>query len=184
MNQQKPTVMHVSLTKTLLAVAVILAVSPVGAGAQGALGNLVSEGGFDWLIGKWQATTDEGQIQLEYKWELNKNLITIHLKWPDYEYRGMIFYVPAKEEVTQIGVDHEGATGKGTWEAMGNKALLKHEHTGLYGEVNRMGFAHARVDAETMKMEVYEMYSDGELAEEPGVTLQFKRQKTQPAKIK
>ena len=183
MNQQKTTGTQLSVRKTLLAVAAILVVSATGARAQGSLGYLVSEGGFDWMIGKWEATNDEGdKVELEYKWELNKNLMTMRLKWPNFEYHGMIFYVPAKEEVVQIGVDNAGGNGKGKWEAVGDKAILKYEHTALYGEISRMGVGHSKVDAKTMKVEIYEMSSDGELAEEPGLTTEFKRQKPQAPK--
>ena len=183
MNQQETTRTQLSVRNTLFAVAAILVISATGAMAQGNLGYLVSEGGFDWVIAKWGATTDDGdKVELEYKWELNKNLIMMQLKWPNFEYRGMIFFMPAKEEVVQVGVDNAGGNGKGTWEAVGQKAVLKHEHTGLYGEISRMGFAHSKVDAETMKMEIYEMSSDGELAEEPGITIEFKRQKPEARK--
>ena len=183
MKQSKTVRKRMSLRKTLLAVAAILVISAGGARAQGTLGNLVSEGGFDWMIGKWEATNDEGdKVELEYKWELNKNLITIQLKWPNFEYRGMIFYMPAKERVVQAGVDNGGGNGMGTWEPVGEKALLKYEHTGLYGEVSRMGVGHSKVDAKTMKVEIYEMSSDGELGAEPGLTMEFKRQKPQAAK--
>jgi hypothetical protein len=183
MKQWETVGMHLSPRKMLFAVAAILVISATGAMAQGNLGYLVSEGGFDWMMAKWEATTDEGdKVELEYKWELNKNLIMMRLKWPDFEYRGMIFFVPAKEEVVQVGVDNSGGNGKGTWEAVGGKAVLKHEHTGPYGEINRMGFAHSRADAETMKMEIYEMSSEGELGEEPGITMEFKRQKPEAPK--
>jgi hypothetical protein len=183
MNQQETTGMGTGLRRALLAVTGIVAISASSATAQGTLGNLVSEGGFDWTLGKWEATTDEGdKVELEYKWELNKNLMTIRLKWPNFEYRGMIFYMPAKDQVVQIGVDNGGGNGKGTWEPVGEKAVLKYEHTGPYGEINRMGFAHSKVNAETMKVEVYEMYSDGSLGAEPAATTTFKRQKPQPPK--
>jgi len=40
-----------------------------------------------------------------------------------------------------------------------------------------MGFAHSKVDADTMKLELYEMDSTGQLAEYPNFTMEFKRQK-------
>jgi len=36
-----------------LAVAAILIILAAGASAQQKLGNLVTEGGFDWMMGKW-----------------------------------------------------------------------------------------------------------------------------------
>jgi len=151
--------------------------------AQQTLGDLVEEAGLNWMIGSWVTTTDEGEkIQLIYKWELDKHLVTIQVKMPDYEYRGMIFYVPAKEQVVQVAVDNRGGSGKGVWEPDGDKAVMKIEHTGTDGETNRMGLVHSKVNAETMKMELYAMESTGELAEEPWATLEYKRQRPKTRK--
>lgn len=161
-----------------MASAAFLIIITSGAGAQQKLGDLVTEGGFDWLIGKWEAMTDEGEkVELEYKWELDKHLITMMLKWPGSEYRAMIFYKPAEDQVVQITVDNKGGTGKGIWEAQGNKAVLKHEHTSADWETNKMGFAHSKVDNNTMKWEIHEMYGSGELSDYPNYTVEFKRQK-------
>jgi hypothetical protein len=81
----------------VLAVAAIFVILADGASAQQKLGDLVTEGGFEWLIGDWVATTDEGgKIHSFYKWGLNKNLITMGFKMGDFEGRGMIYYVPAE----------------------------------------------------------------------------------------
>ncbi len=172
-----------NLRNTVLAVAAILVILAAGARAQQKLGDLVTEGGFDWMIGRWQATTDQGdEVELVYKWELDKHLVTIHLKWPSYEYRGMIFYAPSEDKIVQIGADNQGGSGKGIWDPDGNKAVLKTEHTGADNQTNKMGYAFSKVDADTMKLEVYEVYSAGELANYPSFTAEFKRQKKQAGK--
>ncbi len=166
-----------------LFVAGIIFITTTGASAQQKLGDLVTEGGFDWLIGSWEATSDEGdKIELVYKWELDKHLLTMLLKWPGSEFRAMIFYKPADDQIVQITVDNNGGTGKGIWEADGNKAVLKHEHTDADWQTNKMGFAHSKVDANSMKWEMHEMYSDGELSDYPNFTVEFKRQKKKAAK--
>lgn len=171
------------LRNTFLAVAAILIILAAGASAQQKLGDLVTEGGFDWMMGKWVAETNEGQeLQIIYKWELDKHLLTVHLKWPNYEYRGMIFYLPSEDKIVQVGLDNRGGNGRGTWEADGNKAVNKYEHTGADGQTNKMGMAHSKVDANTMKLEIYEMYSTGELADYPSFTVEYKRQKEQAPK--
>jgi hypothetical protein len=167
---------------TLLVLVAVLVVCGVQAQAQGRLGDLVEESGFNWIIGKWQATTDQGdKIQVEWKWQLNKNMIAVHLKWPNYEYRGMIFYKVTEEQVVQIGADSTGGNSKGTWDAWENKALLRYEHTGPDWETHRMGIAHSKVDDQTMKVEVYGLDSDGKLTEEPRFTTQYKRVKEKTA---
>ncbi len=163
--------------------AAILVILAGGASAQVKLGDLVTEGGFDWMMDKWQATTDQGdKVELVYKWELDRHLVTINLKWPNYEYRGMIFYVPAEDEIVQIGVDNQGGSSKGTWDADGNKAVLKIELTGADSQINKFGYTFSKVDADTMKVEAYEVYSSGELADYPSFTAEFKRQKEAPKK--
>ena len=166
-----------------LFVAAIIFITTSGASAQQKLGDLVSEGGFDWLVGNWEATSNEGdKIELVYKWELDKHLMTMLLKFADNEYRAMIFYKPDEDQVVQITVDNQGGTGKGIWEADGNKAVLKHEHTGTDWQTNKMGFAHSKVDANTMKWDIHEMYSSGELSSYPNFTVEFKRQKKKAVK--
>jgi hypothetical protein len=154
-----------------------------GALAQQKLGDLVTEGGFDWMIGEWTATTDEGdKIDVAWKWELDRNMVGVYLKWPNYEYRGMIFYIPAEEKIVQVGVDNRGGNGKGVWENGGDRAIHKYEHTDAEGQTNKMGMAHSKVDNDTMKVEVYEIQSTGEFGESPAFTTEYKRQKKQPPK--
>jgi hypothetical protein len=174
MNRAKPTI----LRNTILAAAVIIVITTIGASAQQKLGDLVAEGGFDWMIGKWEATTDEGdKIELEYKWELDKHLVIMNLKIPDNEFRAMIFYKPTEDQVVQVTVDKKGGTGKGIWEPHGDKAILKHEYTDADWQTNKIGIAHSKVDHNTMKWEIHEIYSSGELSGYPNMTLELKRQK-------
>jgi hypothetical protein len=165
--------------RSFLVVLATIVVLATGANAQERLGDLVTDYGYGWLIGKWQATTDEGDtISFEYKWQLDKHAILVHVKMPEFEYAGMIFFRPMQEDVVQIGVDNRGGNGKGTWDAMDGKALLKYEHTSADWETHRMAIAHGKVDNNTMKTEIYEMDSTGWVSPQPSHTLQYKPQKT------
>jgi len=178
--QSKP---RANLSKTLLLLATVCVICAGQVSAQQSLGDLVAEGGFDWMIGRWTTTTDEGEkIQLIYRWQLDKHLVTMQLKTPEFEYHGMIFYVPAKDQVVQVGVDNRGGSGKGLWEPDGDKAVMKVEHTDVDGGTQRMALAHSRVSNETMKLQMYTVESTGELADEPWATLEFKRGKTKARK--
>ena len=177
-----------NLTKTtnlrniFLAIVAIIIISTTGVSAQQKLGDLVAEGGFEWMIGKWQATTDEGeQIELEYKWELDKHLISMKVKMPDNEYRAMIFYKPTDDQVVQVTVDKKGGTGKGVWEPSGDKAILRHEHTDADWQTQKMAIVHSKVDNKTMKWDIHEIYSSGEISDWSSATVELKRQK-KPAK--
>ena len=67
------------------------------------LGDLVSEGGYEWMIGKWLATDDDQKYSVEYKWMLDKNAVATEVKMADFAYQGMIMYLPAREEIIQAG---------------------------------------------------------------------------------
>ena len=176
MNQARTSRIGVIRHSVVAALAIGFAAFTTGARAQEKLGDLVAEGGFDWVIGSWTATTDRGdKIDVTYKWELDKCMLSVDVRWPNYEYRGMIFYVPAEEKVVQVGVDNKGGNGKGLWEAEGNKAVHRYEHTDADGEINRMGMVHSRVNDETMKVEVYEISSGGQMGQSPLFTTEYKR---------
>ena len=109
MNRSKTAKINTVLRNTILAGAAVVVILTVGAGGQQGLSDLVTMGGFEWLIGDWMATTDQGgEIHSFYKWELNKNVITMGFKMGEFEGRGMIYYEPAEERVVQIGVDNRG----------------------------------------------------------------------------
>jgi len=174
-----------NLRNTVLAVAAVLVILATGAEAQRKLADLVTEGGFDWMMGKWAATTDQGdKVDLFFKWELDKNLITMGFKVGDFEGRGMIYYVPAENKVVQVNVDNRGGMAKGTWDADGDKAVVRLEYKPAEGEIRRMASVLSKVDTNTMKEEYYTMDSDGRLAEEPLGTYEYKRQKKQADKKK
>ena len=174
-----------NLRNTVLAVAAVLVILATGAEAQRKLADLVTEGGFDWMMGKWAATTDQGdKVALFFKWELDKNLITMGFKVGDFEGRGMIYYVPAENKVVQVNVDNRGGMAKGTWDADGDKAVVRLEYKPAEGEIRRMASVLSKVDTNTMKEEYYTMDSDGRLAEEPLGTYEYKRQKKQADKKK
>ena len=183
MNRPKSTKINTVLRNTILAGAAIVVILTVGAPGQQQLGELVTMGGFEWLIGDWKATTDMGvEVHSFYKWGLNKNLITMGFKMGEFEGRGMIYYDPAEFKVVQIGVDNRGGVAKGTWDADGEKAVARLEYTPPDGEKRRMASVHSKVDVETMKVEFYDMDSDGWLSDEPRGTLEYKRQKKQTKK--
>ncbi len=185
MNNQKKTQLHKNLRNTLLAAAAALFILSSGARAQQSLGEILKEYGFDWLLGKWVATTDDGtKIQAYYKLELNNHLISMGFKSGDLEGRGMIVYVPAEEKVIQVGVDNKGGIVKGLWDADGDKVVAKLEYTRGNDQTSRVAVVHSKVDAKTMKVEFYKLSSEGQLAEEPSGTLQYKRQKKQADKKK
>ena len=178
MKPQRTTVLKKKVTKIFLAVVVGLIIWNSAASAQESLGSLMEQSGCDWLVGKWAGESPDGQkYTMEYKWELKPHVLSVHFKGFDFEYHGIIFFKASEEQVVQIGVDSRGGNGKGIWEAEYGKAIMKSEHAGEYGEVSRMGFVYSKVDANTMKCELYGLDEYGLLDDDPGMTLEYKRQK-------
>ena len=178
MNSQRKTVLKKKVAKIFLAAVVGLVIWSSAASAQDSLGYLMEQSGSEWIVGKWAGESPDGQkITMEYKWELKSHVLSVHFKGFDFEYHGIIFFKAAEEQVIQIGVDNNGGTGKGIWLAEYGKAVMKSEHTGEYGEVSRMGFVYTNVDASTMKLELYGLDEYGSLDNDPGTTLELKRQK-------
>jgi len=183
MNQLRTARVPVSLRNALLALTILVLVCGTQAAAQQSLGDLLAESGFEWMSGKWLAETDDGQeLQLVFKWELDGHVISVHFKSPEFEYRGIILYKAAEEQVVQVGADDQSGSARGTWVPDGDRAILKHERTGAWGETERMGIAQSKVDDNTMRWEIYELYSDGQLAVAPNFTIEFNRQKEKACK--
>lgn len=178
MNPQSKTGLKRNVTKIFLAAVVGLIIWNSAASAQESLASLMEQSGCEWIVGKWAGESPDGQkYAIEYKWELKPHVLSVHFKGFDFEYHGIIFFNASEERVVQIGVDSRGGNGKGIWDAEYGRATMKSEHAGEYGEVSRMGFVYSNVDASTMKLELYGLDEYGALDDDPGTTLEFKRQK-------
>jgi hypothetical protein len=181
MNPQRKTGLKKKVIRIFLAAVAGLIIWNSAATAQESLASLMEQSGSEWIVGKWAGESPDGQkYAIEYKWELKPHVLSVHFKGFDFEYHGIIFFNASEEQVVQIGVDSRGGNGKGVWEAEYGRATMKSEHAGEYGEVSRMGFVYSKVDANTMKLELYGLDEYGALDNNPGTTLEFKRQK-QPA---
>jgi hypothetical protein len=154
----------------------LLVISAVPAAAQQSLGDLVTEYGYDWLVGKWAATTDNGEnVELEYKWGLDRHVILVDFKMGDFKYHGMIMFIPSREEVVQMGADNQGSIWNGTWGDDYNGAAHSMENTKSDGSKEKSEMVHSKVDGNTMKIGVYGTDSYGYRGQSRG-TLNMKRQ--------
>ena len=161
----------------LLTIAVLLAILAMPAVAQQSLGDLVAEGGYDWLIGNWRATTDQGgELHFVQKWGLDRNTIVVDFAMGDFRMHGFIVLVPSREEIIQVSADNRGGTWKGTWRDEYGDAVHRMEHTKADGETQKAEIVHTRVDGDTMKAAMYAVDSDGYRAAEPWGTVTYKRQ--------
>jgi len=162
-------------------IAVFLAVCSVPAVAQDKLGDLVAEYGYDWMIGKWAATDDNGrQVELEYKWILDKCAMCVNVKIGDFKYHGLIMFMPSREEVVQLGADNMGGTWNGTWAADYEGTFNRNERLDADGTTETMDMFFIKVDNDSFRVKEYSVESGSRAAQARGETI-FKRQKEQTA---
>jgi uncharacterized protein (TIGR03067 family) len=166
-----------SVRRITLVIAVLLAISAIPAKAQETLGDLVAEYGYDWMIGKWTATDDDGrQVELEYKWILDKCAMCVNVKIGDFKYHGLIMFMPSREEVVQLGADNMGGTWNGTWAADYEGTFNRNERLDADGTTETMDMFFIKVDNDNFRVKEYSVESGSRAAQARGETT-FKRQK-------
>jgi hypothetical protein len=144
------------------------------------LGDLVAQGDYEWLAGKWLASDNEGQYALEHTWILDKHAMLVDLKIGDFLYHGMVVYVPSRQEIVQVGADNMGGVWKGTWSQGYDGAVHKVEYTGSDGMAKKMEHVYQKTDNDTFQVKEYGT-ENGYRSSEARRTLMFKRQKTAAA---
>jgi hypothetical protein len=164
---------------------VAMAFLAIPAMAQDRLGDLVAQGGYDWLIGRWVTTTEDGQESTyEQNWILDRHAIDVRFQMGDLEYQGMTAFIPYREEVIEVGADNQGGTWEGAWRDEYGSAVLRMEQTKPNGEVQKMEIVHAWGGNEAMKVTMYRIDSSGYRDSQPLATLTYKRQKAEDSSAK
>ena len=152
-----------SVRRISLVIAVFWAIFTVPAGAQVKLGDVVAENGYDWMLGKWAATDDNGRkVELEYKWILDKYAMSVNVTIGDFKYHGLIMGVPS------WGEDYEGAVNR-------NKRL------DADGTMETMDMVFIKVDNNSFKVKQYPVDDSGYRGSEARGETTFKRQKEEAA---
>ncbi len=141
------------------------------------LGDMVSAGGFTWLMGKWLASDESRTYEVEYQPILDQHAALADVKIGEYKYVGLIMFAPTRQEVFDIGVDNMGGTFKGTWEKDNEDALNRLEYTGSDGTVRKMQHVYSRVGTGGFKVTEYAVEAGGARASTPRQELTFKPQK-------
>jgi uncharacterized protein (TIGR03067 family) len=171
-----------SMKSVFVVTLAVLAISTIPASAQDKLGDLVAQYGYDWLIGKWVATADNGrQVELEYKWILDKCAMCVNVTIGEFKYHGLIMFVPSREEVIQTGADNMGATWTGTWSEDAEGAVNRNQRLQPDGTTQTMDMIYAKGDNNSFKVKEYAVEDGGYRASEARGELTFKRQKAEAA---
>jgi uncharacterized protein (TIGR03067 family) len=161
---------------------VFLAISSVPAGAQENLEDFVTEYGYDWMIGKWSASRDDDrQVELEYKWILDKAAMCVDVRIGDFKYHGLIMLVPSREEILQVGADNMGGTWNGTWTEESEGAVNRNQRLEADGTTETMDMVFIKVDNDSFKVKEYPVEASGYRASQARGETMFKRQKADTA---
>ncbi len=159
--------------------------APVSAAAEAAgratdyqkLGDLVAEGGYEWLIGKWVGSENDRTYELEYKPALDKHAASVDMKVGDFKYMGLITYAPSRQEVVEFGADTQGRTWKLVWQQEGSDLVTKSELTQADGKTEKYQHVFVKIDNDAFKAKLYVLTADGSRTSEPVEQVTFKRQK-------
>jgi uncharacterized protein (TIGR03067 family) len=173
-----------SVRRISLVITVLLAISSVPAGAQDKLGDLVAQYGYDWLIGNWAATDDNGRkVELEYKWILDKYAMCVNVNIGDFKYHGLIMDVQSREEIIQVGADNMGGTWNGTWADDYEGAVNRNQRLEADGTMVTMDMIFIKIDNNSFKVKEYPVEASGYRSSQARGETIFKRQKEDIAQM-
>ncbi len=165
-----------SARAVFLTMVAFLAVCATVASAQQKLGDFVTNGGYDWIIGRWAAADGDTKAEIEYKWGLDKHAVLTELKIGEFKHQGIVMLSPDRGEVIEAGADNMGGTWKGDWTEDSGGLVYRVQHTGANGEVNKGHVVHTKVDADTVTVKLYMLDGSGNRSSEPMSKLTYKRQ--------
>jgi hypothetical protein len=167
--------------RTSLLIVALVAVGVIPVAAQQKLGDMVDEGGYDWIIGRWAATGDNGEkVEVRYDWALDKHAVLSDIRLGEFRYRGLVTLSPLTGEAVEAGADNRGGTWKGTWSPDGPGLVQRIEHTGPDGRVRKGEFVYDNAGAGSVTIAIYGVDGSGSRNAEPMTKLTYKRQ-TAPA---
>ncbi len=158
-------------------IALVLTIGVAPSVAQETLGDLVASGGYDWIIGRWVANTDDGQkVEFDFAWALDKHVVLNSLQMGDFKYQGLITMSPTDQEAVDQGVDNRGGLWKGVWSPEGEGLVRKVEHASPDGQVRKGDIVVSKGDGDTITIAIYLTDGSGNRNSEPMSKLTYKRQ--------
>jgi hypothetical protein len=173
-----------SLRSAFKIVVIVLAALAASGVAQETLGDLVASGGYDWILGRWVATTDEGQkVEFTFDWALDKHAVLNGLRMGDFQYEGIIRLSSTGEEAVDQGVDSRGGLWKGAWSPEGDGLVRRVEHMSPDGQTRKGDIVFGKVDNDTVTIAIYAVDNSDSRSAEPWNKMTYKRQPGQAVPV-
>jgi hypothetical protein len=161
-----------------LAVGLWACLASLGACAQQSLADLVTEAKADWMLGAWEAQTDNGDtVRLNISWDLDKHVVLLHVKTGDLESKGFTVLDPASREARYFSFDNRGSVGKGVWGLESEALVLRTESQSPERGPGKVAFVFTGSAGEGLQVRMHAINESGGFATPARMTLKFKKQK-------
>jgi hypothetical protein len=161
----------------ILCAASILGVIVTPTAAYQNLGDLMTEKGVEWIVGKWESTGPGFVPTMHMEWDLGKHMIRIHMTQPpNMQYLMMMIFDPSLKEINGMGVDTMGAAYKLVWRPEGTALVQRCIRIDEKGNTSENEFVFTKVDSSTMKMDIHAIEEGDRRASKPSTTIMYKRE--------
>ena len=146
--------------------------------AQRSLESLVTDAEAEWMFGKWQAQTENGDaVTLNVSWDLEKHVVLLHVKVGDMESKGYTVMEPKVELPKYYSFDNKGSVGKGSWNMENGDLVLRVESEGPERGPWKSGFVFTGSASTGLQVRMHNVDSSGDLAAPARATFKFKKEK-------
>ena len=146
--------------------------------AQRSLENLVSDADAEWMFGKWQAQTDNGDaVSLNVSWDLDKHVVLLHVKVGDMESKGYTVMERNVEQPKYYSFDNRGTVGKGSWNMENSDLTLRVESESPDRGPTKTAFVFTGSATTGLQVRMHSVDSSGDLVTPARATFKFTKEK-------
>ncbi|HOW68510.1 MAG TPA: hypothetical protein PK256_24795 [Verrucomicrobiota bacterium] len=146
--------------------------------AQETLLDQVTEAKADWMFGKWEATTGDGQtVAFQISWDLNKQVVVFHATMPETEFKSYTAFDKESRQAIYISFDNRGSITRGVWGMENDELVLRVE---AYDEQRgkwKMAAVFGGSSTEGLQVRLHAIDSSGNTVSPARSTFKFKKQK-------
>ena len=163
-----------------LAVGLFTCLLSFSALAQRSLESLVSDATAEWMFGKWQAQTDNGDsVTLNVSWDLDKHVVVLYVKVGDMESKGYTVMEPSAEQPKYYGFDNHGTVSKGSWNMENGDLTLRLQSENPDRSPEKTAFVFTGSATTGLQVRMHNVDSSGDLATPARATFKFKQEKNE-----
>ncbi len=160
----------------LLAAGLFVCISGLNLLAQQSLPDLVRQAKADWMLGRWECQTENGQtVSLTISWELEKHAIAFNIKTPETEAKSYSVKDPSGDEVKFFSFDNRGSVTTGTWAMEGEELVLRIESQIPDRGTEKAAVVFSGTASEGLKVRMHSLDSSGGMVTPPRFSLKMKK---------